>query len=176
MNNFHVGLVDAMQIEQPAPRDVRDLYRRYGRIVYATAHHVLRHDDLAEEATERTFVHAARARERDDQDDDARGWLASIAMRAITDIHQREGHRSTTLADAASADSVWAIRRAIDVLPSIEATVVRLHHVEGLTHGQIAARLGLRVATVASTSRRAHLHLARALRATSRSRIAPTDQ
>jgi DNA-directed RNA polymerase specialized sigma24 family protein len=42
--------------------------------------------------------------------------------------------------------------RAIDVLPSIEATVVRLQHVEGLTHGQIAARLGLRVATVASTA------------------------
>ena len=36
----------------------------------------------------------------------------------------------------------WQVRQAIDALPPDEREVVRLQHLEGLTHTEIAERLG----------------------------------
>jgi len=152
-------------IEQSAAADVRDLYRTYGHLVYAAAHCVLRRDELAEEATATTLVRASRAKERTAQDGDVHRWLATLATQAVADVSRRECDRSTMpIAAAASLEEVWDVRRAIDMLPSTEATVVRLEHRDGFTHSQIAARLGLPVATVTSTSHRAHSRLARTWR------------
>jgi RNA polymerase sigma-70 factor (ECF subfamily) len=156
--------LDAALLERRAV-EVRDLYREYGRIVYAAAHRVLRHDDLAEEATADTFVLAAGAAERGDQHGDAAVWLAGIAGEAVTEIHRRE--QPSTVPDLHSIDAIWRVRRAIDKLSRTEATIVRFVHLDGLTHTKIASRLGLSVATVRSRSRRAHLQLARAWRASS---------
>ncbi len=141
--------------------DVRDLYRRYGPLVYAAAHRVLRQDDLAEEATTATVVRAScDALDRDDH-----AGLAAIAAQVVTDIDRRERGRSPGCIPTETMAEVWDVRRAIDSLPSDEATVVRLEHVDELTHAQIAVRLGLPVAAVTSLSDRAHRELARAWRA-----------
>lgn len=55
---------------------------------------------------------------------------------------------------------VWAVRQAIDELPPDEREIVRLQHLEELTHVEVAERLGLPVGTVKSRSFRAHRRLA----------------
>ena len=57
----------------------------------------------------------------------------------------------------------WQVRRAIDALPPDEREVVRLQHLEGLTHTEIAEQLGIPPGTVKSRSHRAHQRLAVAL-------------
>jgi DNA-directed RNA polymerase specialized sigma24 family protein len=52
--------------------------------VYAVAHRVLGHHDLAEEAAQQTFVRAWQAADRIDVDRDPAPWLATIAQPALT--------------------------------------------------------------------------------------------
>ena len=62
--------------------------------------------------------------------------------------------------DLDALDAVWHVRRAIDALPRDEATIVRLQHLEGLTHNEISEQLGIALGTVKSRSHRAHRKLA----------------
>jgi RNA polymerase sigma factor (sigma-70 family) len=55
---------------------------------------------------------------------------------------------------------VWEVREAMAHLPPEEQEIVRLQHLEGFTHAQIAERLGMPVGTVKSRSFRAHKRLA----------------
>jgi RNA polymerase sigma factor (sigma-70 family) len=157
------------------PTAVRALYRAYGRLVYAVAHRVLGRDDLAEEAVQQTFVRAWQAADRFDITRDPAPWLATIARRAAIDVYRREGRRPTSPLTGVAADhravvslppdldtldAVWHVRRAIDALPPDEATVVRLQHLDGLTHTEISERLGIALGTVKSRSHRAHRKLA----------------
>jgi RNA polymerase sigma factor (sigma-70 family) len=157
------------------PDAVRTVYEAYGRLVYAVAHRVLDDRGLAEEATQQTFVKAWRAAASLDPRREIEPWLATIARRVAIDVHRRETHRAATPIEAvapgdpavvsapASAEQifeVWEVRRAVQALPPEELEVVRLQHFEGLTHEQVAARLGLAVGTVKSRSFRAHKRLA----------------
>jgi len=157
------------------PNAVRALYREYGRLVYAVAHRMLGQRDLAEEAVQLTFVRAWQAADRFDVDRDPASWLATIAKRTAIDIYRREARRATSaLSDVAAddpalvtlppdldrLDAVWNVRRAINELPPEEATVVRLHHLDGMTHSEISERLGIALGTVKSRSHRAHQKLA----------------
>jgi RNA polymerase sigma-70 factor (ECF subfamily) len=154
---------------------VREVYRAYGRLVYAVAFRVLADRGLAEEATQQTFVKAWRAAQSFESGRELGPWLASIARRAAIDIQRREGLRksvpieSVHEADRAlrsqqpSAEAVidvWAVKAAVAELPADEQEIVRLQHFEGLTHEQISSRLGIAVGTVKSRSFRAHKRLA----------------
>jgi RNA polymerase sigma-70 factor (ECF subfamily) len=157
------------------PGAVRALYRRYGRLVYAVAHRMLGQADLADEATQQTFVQAWQAADRLDVERDPAPWLATIARRAAVDIHRREARRATSALDDVAVDhpavvslppdigaldAAWHVRRALDALPPDERTVARLQHFDGMTHREIAATLGIAVGTVKSRSHRAHTRLA----------------
>jgi RNA polymerase sigma-70 factor (ECF subfamily) len=154
---------------------VRALYREYGGLVYAVAHRVLGRHELAEEAAQQTFVRAWQAADRIDVDRDPAPWLATIAKRAAIDVYRREARRpANALNDVAAddpalvslppdldaLDAVWHVRRAIDALPLEEATIVRLQHLDGLTHNEISEALGIALGTVKSRSHRAHRKLA----------------
>ncbi len=154
---------------------VRAVYGAYGRLVYAVAHRVLGHHELAEEATQQTFVRAWRVADRLDVDRDPAAWLATIAKRVAIDVYRREARTPARAlnevaaddpalvslpADLDALDAVWHVRRAIDALPPVEATIVRLQHLEGLTHNEISDQLGIALGTVKSRSHRAHRRLA----------------
>lgn len=159
------------------PDAVRVVYREYGRLVYAVAHHVLGRHDLAEEATQQTFVRAWQAADRFDLDRDPAPWLATIAKRVAIDIYRREARRPvqpfsdianivdrnasliTSPPDADSFDAAWRVREAVDALSGDEATIVRLQHLEEMTHAEIADKLGIPLGTVKSRSHRAHQRL-----------------
>ena len=70
---------------------------------------------------------------------------------------------------------MWEVRQAVAELPADEQEMVRLQHLDGLTHDQIAERLGVAVGTVKSRSFRAHKRLAsRARTPTGMNRIGVT--
>jgi RNA polymerase sigma-70 factor (ECF subfamily) len=161
------------------PEAVRAAYSAYGRLVYSVAYSILAERGLSEEATQQTFVKAWRSAESVDEGRDLGPWLATIARRVSIDIYRREKRqRAAHPLEAVPADhpalvsvpitaedtyDVWEVRRVVSLLPSVEREVVRAHHFEGLTHEQIAARLGVPVGTVKSRSFRAHRRLASAL-------------
>ena len=62
--------------------------------------------------------------------------------------------------DLGAAEAVWHVRRAIDALAPDEATIVRLQHLDGMTHAEISDTLGIALGTVKSRSHRAHRRLA----------------
>ena len=157
---------------------VRQVYREYGRLVYAVARNMLASKELAEEATQQTFVKAWQAATSFDSTRALGPWLTTIARRTCIDLHRREARRSAVSLDdvpgahpslvTAGPDldqgyDAWAVRQAIDELPDDERAVVRLQHVEGLSHVEIAEQLGVPVGTVKSRSFRAHRRLAAAL-------------
>lgn len=157
------------------PSAVRALYREYGNLVYAVARRALGRDDLAEEAAQQTFVSAWQAADRLDVDRDPAPWLATIAKRAAIDIYRREARRPASALvdvkpgepaivslppDLDTLDSVWQVRRAIESLPTDEALIVRMQHLEGMTQTEIAEHLGIALGTVKSRSHRAHQKLA----------------
>jgi RNA polymerase sigma factor (sigma-70 family) len=172
------SVVDArvrVRFREGDPDAVRAVYRAYGRLVYAVAYRLLADRGLSEEATQQTFLKAWRASTQIDPSRELGPWLATIARRVAIDLHRREARRSATPLDAVTSDDpalvsmpaavetasdIWEVRRAVSALPADDQQVVRLQHFEGLTHVQIAERLGLPVGTVKSRSFRAHKRLA----------------
>jgi RNA polymerase sigma factor (sigma-70 family) len=166
------------RFQQGDPDAVRSVYEAYGRLVYAVAYRVLGQASLCEEATQQTFVKAWRSAASVDADRELDPWLATIARRVAIDIYRREAHRAARPLDSIAPDdpaltcdpasvedyyAMWEVRRAVSELPQDEREIVRLQHFEGLTHVQIAERLGMPVGTVKSRSFRAHQRLAAGL-------------
>lgn len=154
---------------------MRAVYRSHGRLVYAVAYRVLGDRDLAEEATQLAFVKAWRGAQSFDERRELGPWLATIARRVAIDLYRREALRAADPLDSVAAGDpglvtspqsaeaiydVWEVREAVAQLPPDEQEIVRLQHLDGFTHAQIAERLGVAVGTVKSRSFRAHKRLA----------------
>lgn len=155
------------------PDAVRAVYRRYGGAVHTVARSIVG-DDLAGDVVQQTFLKAWRAAASFDVDRELAPWLYGIARRTAIDALRAE--RSPTRAghpvdvevgvESLSMEQAWEafeVRRALDDLPAVEREVVRLSHLEGWTHAEIAERLGVPIGTVKSRSARAHARLAAAL-------------
>lgn len=154
---------------------VRTLYERFGGLVFTVAHSVLHDRQRAEDVTQQTFLQAWRNADQFEAGRDFAPWLATIARRAAIDALRKEQRRPATALDHADAsdgalvtlppsaeqiETVWGVRAAIDSLEADEREIVRLQHLEGHTHSEIAERLGIAVGTVKSRSHRAHRRLA----------------
>src|SRR6476469_4696460 len=126
----HAAVMDAFRRRDPAA--VRARYREYGRLVYSVAYRVLGRRDLAEDAVQQTFVNAWQAADRFDVTRDPASWLATIARRSATDVPAVV----SLPPDLGSVEAVWHVRRAIDELAPDEAAVVRLQHLDGMTHSE----------------------------------------
>jgi RNA polymerase sigma-70 factor (ECF subfamily) len=165
-----VGREDLVRFRAGDPDAVRVVYRAYGAYVHAVAFRALGSRELAEEATQQTFVKAWRAAGTFDSARELGPWLATIARRTAIDLHRREARRPTEPLDESALRAVpdsseevfevWTVRDAIDELPPVEQEVVRLQHLESLTQAEIADRLGVPVGTIKSRSFRAHRRLA----------------
>lgn len=161
---------------------VREVYNACLALVYGVALKVLGNHYLAEEATQETFERAWKAAQRFDVDRELEPWLAVIAWRVALDVFRREvRRRHETLNDAESAanrlvddslefetfiEQCWrteVVHRALEALQPDERNVVYLQFYRGLTHGEIAERLGIPLGTVKSRSDRARRHLSDSL-------------
>ena len=86
MERFRTGDDDA----------VRELYRQYGRLVFTIAVRILGDRQLAEDATQQTFLQAWRAASTFDPGRDPAPWLATITRRVAIDMQRSEARRPST--------------------------------------------------------------------------------
>lgn len=132
---------------------------------------VLRNRELADEATQETFMRAWRSASQFDPERSMAPWLMTISRRTALDVLRREnrptrgGHEPEqdvviNLPGIERAWETWEIRAALEQLPDEEREVVFLAHFHGLTHQQISEHTGVPVGTVKSRSFRAHKRLA----------------
>jgi RNA polymerase sigma-70 factor (ECF subfamily) len=149
---------------------VTAVYRRYAGPILTVAMGTLGRRDLADEAVQMTMLKAWRAADSFDPSRELAPWLYAIARRVAIDIYRRESRMTASeLGDNDVAVvplsfertwEAWEVRSALDKLPPDERDVVRLSHLVGMTHQQIAAQLGVPLGTVKSRSSRAHRRLA----------------
>lgn len=161
-----------------------ELYTTHAGRILAIALHVLHDRQLAEEVVQETILRAWRCREQFDSTRNLEPWLFRIARNVAYDMSrarscrpQSHGGDPTPTLDSLAATDIgsdpevasdalalrWAVRAAIDELPDAERSIVRLQHLDGLSHTEISARLGISVGTVKSRSHRAHRRLSIAL-------------
>ncbi len=151
---------------------VKAVYDRFAGPVFAVAVAILHDRDLAADATQITFLKAWRASSTYDPTRDFAPWIYAIARRTALDLYRkrlrtRTGSEVDIPTFPPGLEAVWEIyevRLALDQLPDDEKLIVRLSHFDGLTHDEIASRLGIPLGTVKSRSHRAHRRLAELLR------------
>jgi RNA polymerase sigma-70 factor, ECF subfamily len=161
---------DAAVVARVADGDadaLRQLYDRYGRIVYGMTYRLTRDAQLAEEATQDTFVTVWRRAAGYDRDRaKVTTWLFVIARnRAIELLRSRTrapepredveppGAEADPLELVALADDAERIALALAELPENQLEVIRLAYFDGLSHGEIAERVGQPLGTVKSRIR-----------------------
>jgi RNA polymerase sigma-70 factor, ECF subfamily len=161
---------DAAVVARVADGDaeaLHQLYDRYGRIVYGMTYRLTKDAQLAEEATQDTFVTLwRRAAAYDPERAKLSTWLFVIARnRAIELVRARtrapEPHEDVEPAGAepdpadlaALADDAERIALALAELPESQFEVIRLAYFDGLSHGEIAERLDEPLGTVKSRIR-----------------------
>jgi RNA polymerase sigma-70 factor (ECF subfamily) len=149
---------------------VKAVYERFARPVLTVAMSALGRRDLADEVVQTTMLKAWRAAGTFDPSREMAPWIYAIARRVAIDIHRREARAPIPTEPAVEIPveplsftrtwEAWEVRSAVDHLPADERDVVRLAHMGGLTHREIADRLGVPLGTVKSRSSRAHRRLA----------------
>jgi RNA polymerase sigma-70 factor, ECF subfamily len=157
---------DAEDVARLAAGDVdalRDLYGRYGAIAFGFALRIVRDHGLAEECVQDAFVALWRNAGRFDPDRaKLTTWLLTVVRNRAVELHRRRAARPADLhADvdagtaeagaedaAAEAERAQLVAEALASLPEPQLTVVRLSYFDGLSHGEIATRLGLPLGTV----------------------------
>jgi RNA polymerase sigma-70 factor (ECF subfamily) len=142
---------------------LRDLYERYGRLVYGMALRVLGDRQLAEDCTQDVFVALWRRADRYDPERARVGtWLLSIARNtAVDSVRWHASRRAEALPDswpeeespdsaelAAAGEHSQRVAEALAELPEPQREVVFLAYFEGLSHSEIADRLALPLGTV----------------------------
>ena len=153
----------------------RALYDAHVDRVYRLAYRLAGDDDLAQEFTQDTFIRAF-ARLRDFRGEAAFStWLHSIAvsvalngLRKVKRFHSREAALDEALAVGArrreaEPDLKSCLRRAIDGLSEGYRTVFVMHDIEGYTHEEIGAALGVETGTSKANLSRARAKLREAL-------------
>ena len=135
------------------------------------ARRILKRQDLAEEAVQDCFMRVWRAaRSFDPQKGAARSWLYTILRNCALSILRDEGRfvsDDEKIEDAAPATESAlsllpessALRRCLEQLEPERQSVVVLAYVHGLSHGELAGKLGVPLGTVKSWVRRSLISL-----------------
>jgi RNA polymerase sigma-70 factor (ECF subfamily) len=163
------------RVRKGDPGAERLLYDDHVDGVYRMAYRMTGDDDLAREYTQETFI---RAFERLDQfrGEAALGtWIRSIAgtvvlngLRKVKRFRQREVGLEEGVAHAlsprrAEPDLKEKLEQAVEDLPAKYRMVFVMHDVEGYTHEEIGAALGMPVGTSKAQLFRARARLREAL-------------
>lgn len=140
-------------------RAERQLYDAHVDRIYRLAWRMAGDETLARDFTQDTFIRAFERLADFRGDSSLATWLHAIAMsvclnglKKVKRIHGREmtGDELPEVAipvREAEPDLKVRLRRAIEGLPDGYRTVFLLHDVEGFTHEEIAAQLGIQPGT-----------------------------
>jgi RNA polymerase sigma-70 factor (ECF subfamily) len=158
------------QIQAGAQEAVGVLYDRYGGLAYGLALRVTGDPALAEDAVQEAFVSLWRHSSRfDPSRGQVRSWLMTMVHNKAVDMVRRRTNRNErALPDAAEEPQAmrgqpdviaeWtldaeAVRAAVRQVPEDQRRTIELAYFDGLTHVQIAARMGVPLGTVKSRLR-----------------------
>ncbi len=152
----------------------RELYDAHSARVFRLAFRLTGDHDLAREFTQDTFVRAFSQLERFRGDSALATWLHRITVTVVANAMRkvkRFRERETDLEDVHPTNSDGAVdpvlrhrlHRAISDLPEIYRTTVIMHDIEGFTHTEIAAVLGVAEGTCKSRLSQARAQLRAAL-------------
>lgn len=134
------------------------------------AHRLLRRSSLAEEAVQDAFVLIwRRAATFDPNRGEARSWIYAVLRHRALNILRGEARlelvddfepMALTSEEENPEDAVArlsddsALRRCLDQLDPVRRKAVVLAYIHGLTHGELAGRLGVPLGTLKSWIRR----------------------
>jgi RNA polymerase sigma factor (sigma-70 family) len=143
------------------------LYRDFEHAVYSLARRMVGDPDAARDVMQDAFMKAFGRLHQYRAEAPFGLWLRSIAASESL-MHLRRGRyfmelfttdelvlQSVGCEDVSDAD----LERALGLLPSLPRSVLWLYHVEGYTHGEIAAMCGKSVSFSKSQLSRAHQKL-----------------
>ena len=149
------------------------IYTRYATPIYSLARYMLRHEALAEEATQEVFLNLwLKAGSYNPARGEPKTWIMSVAHHKIIDII-RSRRRAANAADpkeyetldllpsdqlptdTAAARNIAAeqVRQALNTLPPAQQEIINLAYYHGLSQSEIAARLGQPLGTVKTRTR-----------------------
>lgn len=175
------------------PTALERLYDRHGAAVLAICLRILRDHAEAEEVLEEVFWEIWARRDRYDAERSGPfSYLMTLARSRALDRHRFRRRRAgvwvevdsvegsedrfadrdglTPFEHATAAQRRVAIDRALDELPTSHRRAVEMNFFEGLSHREIAARLGDPLGTVKTRIRQGLLSLRKALRSLEESR------
>ena len=156
------------QVSQGDKTALEELYTRYGTSVFSLARYMLRHEALAEEATQDVFLNVwLKASSYRPDRGEPRAWLMSVAHHKVIDII-RSRRRSIAMSDpkdyetldllpsgrrATEEEAVLnlegeRIRKALDTLPDAQRAVIMLAYYEGYSQSEIANKLQQPLGTI----------------------------
>ena len=160
----------------------RQLYDAHVGAVFRLALRMTADRQLADDATQEAFVRVFRGLREFRHDASLKTWIYQVALTAI--LNARRGHKrwQNRTADIEAADDIGdaghrnrptslepdlrqQLYAAIDALPEIYRSVFVLHEIEGHTHVEIGARLGIPSGTCKARLSEARSRLRAALRA-----------
>jgi RNA polymerase sigma-70 factor (ECF subfamily) len=144
---------------------VEALYAEHRGAAFALAYRMLGERGLAEDVVQEAFLNIWRQGVTyDTERGTARTWLLTIVHHRAIDLMRRQRAKAgaDTVIDAAvplpSGEDTWAtvaehlesdrIRKAVATLPPEQQQVIVLSYFGGLTHAEIAARVGVPLGTV----------------------------
>jgi RNA polymerase sigma-70 factor (ECF subfamily) len=140
----------------------RDLFRRHSPTMYALARRMLgQGGGEAEDAVQEAWVRAVGALATFGWRSSLRTWLVGITINCCREILRvrspgfQLGAELEPPAAAATTEKRLDLERAIEALPDGYRAVFVLHDVLGLTHAEIADRLGIDAGTSKSQLSRA---------------------
>jgi RNA polymerase sigma-70 factor (ECF subfamily) len=146
------------------------LYRRHAPLIHAVCRRMSPNAGRAEELTQEVFIRAWRKLRSFRGEAAFATWLTRLAVNVVLTERRRHGRREGHEVPTDDLESVAKpepaqhpgvaldLERAIAALPPGARSVLVLHDIQGLDHGEIAAALGVAVGTC-----KAQLHRARKL-------------
>jgi len=127
------------------------LYQAHGEAVYRLAYRLLGTREDAEDVVHDVFVGLPEALRRYEERGALESWLKRVAARvALMRLRQRDRRREVSL-DAgteqrlreASSTEFTGLKEAVDALPDGLRSVLVLKEIEGYSHAEVAALLGI---------------------------------
>jgi RNA polymerase sigma-70 factor (ECF subfamily) len=141
------------------------LYDRYCRLAYSLSHKLTGEKHSAEDLTQEAFIKVWQSADRyRPERGSVRTWILSVVRNQGIDQLRAQATRSRmqekleasapryesseAFAQVWHGASLGRVREALDAVPRVQQQVLELAHFSGLTHKEIAERLGLPPGTV----------------------------
>jgi RNA polymerase sigma-70 factor (ECF subfamily) len=153
----------------------QEIFQSHRDPVFALCCRLCGNSALAEDAVQETFVEVYKGLPLFRGEASLATWIYRVAMRTALRLRARARPTADAAIDAtpaapdpeaalAARDDMRVVQAALDALPAEQRVVVALFSIDGLSHGEIAAILGVPEGTVWSRLHKGRKALAAALK------------